>query len=236
MAVQTSRLLQSENPLRFQSIKPNHYPAPILDKLDLHPTVQPIQGSLFDTEHSIYRGDPSPAVDAAWERVSGAGSEIVLIHSSNIPKIGKDPNSVVHAPEEWGVGPNAVPVQVDVFHQIHCLNELRKEMHYEHDYGDAPRSRLHVAHKKHCLHILLQNLMCRANVNVITHDWVETTARPYADFNILHQCRDFEALLDWQQRNKLSDVREKFNSLKVPESAVRLPFPIPMVMMNETGM
>ncbi|KAK0509233.1 hypothetical protein JMJ35_008604 [Cladonia borealis] len=216
-------------------IKEVDFYSPILDKVDLHPTLKEMEGSLFDDSHSVYRGDPGPDVDAAWERVSAKGAEVVMMHRSDISKVGKDPASVVQAPESWGFGPDAIPVQVDVFHQIHCLNELRKEMHYQYYYGDSPRTALHDAHKKHCLHILLQNLMCQGNVDVITHDWVETTARPYADFNILHQCRDFEALLDWQQQNKLENVRERFNSMAVPEGVVRLPFSTTTEMTNSTS-
>lgn len=211
--------------------------APILDKIDLRPAPKMMEGSLYDDQHSIYCRDPSPEVDLAWERVAGKGAEIVMMDSSDVTKVGKDPRSVVHAPLHWGFGTSAVPIQVDVFHQVHCLNEIRKEMHSDHYYKGSSRTALHIAHKKHCLHMLLQNLMCQANVDVITHDWVETTSRPYADFNIFHQCRDFEALLEWQEKNSLKDVKEKmFDGLEIPPGAVRLPFPMPLRASNGTHM
>ena len=161
-----------------------------------------------------------------------------MISGSDIKKLSKDTSAIVRAPETWGYGSDAYPVQIDVFHQIHCLNELRKEMHAEYYYGDkgaTPRRPLHAPHKKHCLHVLLQNLMCQASVDVITHNWIEGVDRPFADFSIIHQCRDFDALLDWVHENSLRDARTKFNAMAVPQDAVRRPMPRPLDKFNKTA-
>ncbi|KAG2029616.1 hypothetical protein BDR03DRAFT_880314, partial [Suillus americanus] len=38
---------------------------------------------------------------------------------------------------------------------------------------------------------------CHSDVTMVTYDWVEGLDDPYPHFNIPHQCRDFEKVLDW---------------------------------------
>lgn len=149
-------------------------------------------------------------------------------------RAGKSPHQSVKAPISWERGDEAYIAQVDVFHQIHCLNELRKEIHFGYYYGNDSRLNQdhlpgdHVEHKKHCIHMLLQNLMCHADVDIITHNWVHYDdvnqpnrpyAEPFADFNTVKQCRNFEALLDWTHSNAIGDLGHKWRELEMPEDA-----------------
>ena len=77
---------------------------------------------------SIYIQDPRPEVDAAWDRIAADSGPIITINSDEARKLGRDPDVIVKAPEDWGFGEDAYPAQIDVFHEIHCLNMLRKEM------------------------------------------------------------------------------------------------------------
>ena len=45
--------------------------------------------------------------------------------------------------------------------------------------------------------MLRQVIMCNADVGVITHRWVQGHSRPYPNFNVNHQCRDFDKLQEW---------------------------------------
>jgi hypothetical protein len=74
---------------------------------------------------------PSPEVDAAWNWLSGEDVQLVTVSREDIVKSGKDATLAVEAPPSWGLGKDAYIAQVEVFHQIHCLNELRKELHPE---------------------------------------------------------------------------------------------------------
>lgn len=61
--------------------------------------------------------------------------------------------------------------RLDVFHEIHCLDMLRREIHFDHYYskkgwknpGDAPAD--HRIHISHCIYALLQSLTCSANTD-----------------------------------------------------------------------
>ncbi|KIN08640.1 hypothetical protein OIDMADRAFT_107231 [Oidiodendron maius Zn] len=99
-----------------------------------------------------------------------------------------------------GLGDHAYMAQVDVFHQLHCLNQLRKLIYPEY-YNYAPSNLHHpdiwFVHLNHCVNIIAQNLMCSENTDFITLQWVEAQFYPYPDFNVYHQCRDIDSLLDW---------------------------------------
>jgi hypothetical protein len=66
----------------------------------------------------------------------------------------KNPPTTAKAPLDCRYGLDTNLVQIDVFHQIHCLN------------------------------MLLQTLMRSARVDVITHSWRETQRNPFRDFSV----------------------------------------------------
>lgn len=85
----------------------------------------------------IYRLPPSEAVDDAWDRISDI--PMFALSREDIIKIQKDPDISVLAPEEWGFGndEDGNPkyfMEPDVFHQIHCLNAIRKGLIHNYDY------------------------------------------------------------------------------------------------------
>lgn len=197
--------------------------APVFDELDLGLRDITIQGALQDNT-SIYRLNPSPEVDAAWNRISMEGLEILTVPSSAITRSGKDVSSSVKAPFSWGEGSDSYLAQVEVFHQIHCLNELRKEIFYDYYYNDQPDD-IHRAHKAHCIHVILQSLMCTADVGIIQHNWVyngkltEPQTRPFPDFSTEKTCRDFDAILKWATSRSVSDLSSKWHALRIPDGA-----------------
>ncbi|KAK2616239.1 hypothetical protein QQS21_000874 [Conoideocrella luteorostrata] len=194
-------------------------PAPILDQFDMSTRMVTFNGALRDNS-SIWRQPPSPEVDAAWDRISTEGYEIITVAASDVLKSGKSLDVSLKAPTSWRAADSgAYIVQVEVFHQIHCLNELRKEMNYDY-YYKSPPDELHRSHKAHCLHMLLQSLMCTADVGIITHNWVhnnkipEPKIRPMPDFNVVKKCADFDGLLNWTRETAVRDLERKFAELQ----------------------
>ncbi len=61
---------------------------------------------------SIYRGKPSPEVDAAWARLSA--SHAVPITKDEVKRLGKDPVTAAKFPESFGYGDDAYVAQIDV--------------------------------------------------------------------------------------------------------------------------
>ncbi|KAG5912832.1 hypothetical protein E4U53_005132 [Claviceps sorghi] len=192
-------------------------PAPILDQFDMSPRAVTFNGALRDNS-SIWRQPPSPEVDAAWDYISTEGYEVITITASDVLKSGKNPATTIRAPPSWARGKDAYVAQIEVFHQIHCLNELRKEMYYDY-YYQTPPDELHRSHKSHCLHMLLQSLMCTADVGVVTHNWVhnehvpEPKTRLMPDFNVVKKCADFDGLLAWARGAAVQDLKHRFLDL-----------------------
>lgn len=91
--------------------------------------------------------------------------------------------------------------EVDVLHQIHCINALRRDVHFSHYFGskypDGQLSELHHIHSDHCIYVLLENLISNANLDTITLDWVEDQKHPLLDFRINRKCVNFDAVLKW---------------------------------------
>jgi Mycotoxin biosynthesis protein UstYa len=197
--------------------------APILDEIDLKFTTKQIVGEDEDTDHSIFRQPPSPAVDAAWNNLSNLNS--IWVSSSDIVRMGKDPKSVAKYPESFNLGLDAYAAELDSLHKIHCLNSLRKEIYFDYYFGDkypdGKTPELHQAHTSHCLYVLLQHLMCEASTDIVTREWVEGQIHPYPDFSINRQCGDFNALLKWQEGRRVTN--DEFRAWRMPEGHVPKP-------------
>ncbi|PYH99569.1 hypothetical protein BO71DRAFT_394050 [Aspergillus ellipticus CBS 707.79] len=164
-------------------------------------------GSLvLGSSPSIYRQDPSPEVDAAWLHIANINP--IAMTEDEVRSNGFDPNVIAEWPEEYGFGPGAYIGRLDVFHELHCLDVLRREVHYDHYYPQWPKSEGgapedHKVHISHCIYNLLQNIMCTASTDPFVHYWVDVNEEPYPDFSINRQCRDFESVLNWQIENSV---------------------------------
>ncbi|KAG1805896.1 hypothetical protein EV424DRAFT_259818 [Suillus variegatus] len=138
---------------------------------------------------SIYRGPPSPEIDAAWARIAH-GVLPTRMSLEEILKAGEvDSPSKVKYPPEFGGG---FMVSMEAPHQLHYLTSqslvarvLRPQGYFIPGY--ARSSSL----------APWQNLMCNADVTTITWDWVKGHNIPYPNFNTRHQCRNYEKILDW---------------------------------------
>ncbi|KAH0386197.1 hypothetical protein KCU92_g2900, partial [Aureobasidium melanogenum] len=204
------------------------YPSPFFEQIDTDLHDVTFHGAVHDNS-SIFRQPPSAIVDEAWNRVAATGFEITRTSAEALSLTGKDPSTCVKAPADWQLGSDAYLVQIDVFHQIHCLNELRKELYSDHYYNEDYRAQVpwsvHIAHKQHCVHILLQNLMCHADLEVIPHHWIHYSTinqlgrpetEPLADFSVHKKCRNFDAILAWAEGVSVKDLAAKWPKLRAP--------------------
>lgn len=194
----------AKNMCMLRAITYADFPAPIFDTIQLDTKVLETNGSLFaPTNPSRFRNEyhPDPVVNDAWEELEFI--RVFPMTEEQVRKLGKDPEMAVRFPEEYGLGSEAYVGQIDVFHQIHCLNLLRHlawaEFDRDEKVGKKPYSTLHWVHVSHCTDILMQNLMCNGNLDVITFNWMEDEPLPFPDFNVKHQCRDFDAIIKWQE-------------------------------------
>jgi Mycotoxin biosynthesis protein UstYa len=206
----------------------------VFDHLDMPLRTIKSNGSFWPQDPpSIFQLPPSPEVDAAWERISD--THALVIRREELIRMGRDPAEQWPWPKEYGYGEDAYMGLLDVFHQLHCLNELRMaaypdyyyqatDEHAQHPHEGA--GKVHFTrggHNLHCQYALLQFILCHADVSVITFNYVEGIRGPMADFSINHQCRDFDSLLQWKLDHQVNVTDEEWQLInRVPEGTRQL--------------
>lgn len=172
---------------------------------------------------SVYRGSPSPDLEVAWDRVS-LDARLMDMTLEQLLKTGEEPApSMTTYTQEYGGNYMAT---IEVIHQLHCINMVRQSSWGDHytandpDFLNSPGAwRIHL---DHCIEILRQVIMCRSDVTMVTYNWVEGLDNPYPNFNVPHQCRDFEKILDWVEDHRIHIPQSKVVRL---EGNVDLPVP-----------
>ncbi|KDR73859.1 hypothetical protein GALMADRAFT_71587, partial [Galerina marginata CBS 339.88] len=178
---------------------------------------------------SPYRGYPTPEIDAAWRRITqDCKLKPTRLTREQVLKIGKkDTPSKVKYLEEDGGGYMAA---LEVTHKLHCLDVLRKYTYREHYERFDPDFtlltpeifRTHLD-SDHCVEILRQDLMCSADVGMITFEWVKGHSHPYPDFNTQHKCRNFEKILAWEIDNAVYIPRGRISRFESEVDLVEPP-------------
>ncbi|GAP84883.2 putative tat pathway signal sequence protein [Rosellinia necatrix] len=207
--------------------------SPVLDQLDIARSLRNLHIPLIPNAtdpRDIYRLPPSPAVDEAWDRITRVN--LISVSEDEVRGLGKDPSLAIRAPESWWSGSwgDGYLGQIDVFHQIHCLNMLRQGLvtnynyYWGRRYGLAPPLAFGM-HLNHCLGTLLENLMCHADVDVVTFNWREGQPDPFPDFAVAKQCRDFDAVARWQRERQVGDVIDRWKALEKPPGAKQRQMP-----------
>lgn len=206
----------------------------MFDKLPITLSTTRVNGTFWgERTPSLFQQLPNPEVDEAWDRVSE--DHAVAISLEELKKIGRDPQESWPWLESDAGKPGQFMGLVDIFHQTHCLNLLRKaafgeyynnirEVH-KHDYFPIDQ------HLLHCQYILLQALTCHADLEIITFNKVKGNPGPFADFNVEKKCRNFDDILLWKEKNQVHPQdREKWiatppNIREVDNVGVAIPFP-----------
>ncbi|EAW15448.1 oxidase ustYa family protein [Aspergillus fischeri NRRL 181] len=181
----------------------SHY-SPVTSNVDITFQPQRFNGSLL--KENIYRQDASPEVDAAWEAL-GVNYRSLRVPAEVAEKSGLARDQV-KINQKYGGG---YPANVEGFHHLHCLNLLRQTLYYNYDYyhklgqgafkNDDFIVRRHVSH---CLDILRQQLMCTIDTGVLGQVWIHPDhPEAYVDFNTEHQCKNFEAIRQYAEKNQL---------------------------------
>ncbi|KAL4993635.1 hypothetical protein BDV10DRAFT_198160 [Aspergillus recurvatus] len=145
----------------------------------------------FGDERTPYMGPPTDAYDRAWEDLYNYG--IIKIPRS-------DAAQLVNHTLPLSSEPGQYVVEIDVFHQLHCLHHLHKKA-WGHEMGVNTNNPDEVSaflqHLDHCSESLRQSLMCSSDVSTIHWVWSDEHHRWQADGRVAHTCRDFAVVRDW---------------------------------------
>ncbi|KAH8646942.1 tat pathway signal sequence, partial [Tricladium varicosporioides] len=200
---------------------------PIYDLLDLELYTTQVNGSLFPPKNpSIARQMPNPKADAIWQDWEVV--RFIPVSKAQIIRMGKDLSTVAKFEDkDWGLGDDAYVGDLDVFHQLHCLNSLRKiayGKYYNKSTVDAHGTSLREIHVNHCVDILMQALMCSGNVNILTSHWVATQPLPFPDMSANRKCINFDKLQDWRNAHAV-DLGTYLRVMRKPKGVKERPAP-----------
>lgn len=114
-----------------EALKATSAYSPIFDEVDLTPVWDEVDGRLHTSANaSVFRGEPSAETDEAWDDLAAEAYEVIMVDADTLEAAGFNSAHYFKAPASWGYGEDKFPVQIDVFHQIHCLNAVRKQSEY----------------------------------------------------------------------------------------------------------
>jgi len=168
----------------------------------------------------------------------------MAISRADMLRINKLVPSSVELPEE---AEESYQAGIEVFHQLHCLDMIRKMtyMEYyivqpEYEWMSSPMQRIHtgiplLSHldfkpttnlisTDHCIEMLRQKLMCDSDLHVYTYNWVDKANHGWPDFSTTQMCRNFDDVLRWgNEHHAYTSAIDGL--LKKPENAevLRLP-------------
>ncbi|KAH8591205.1 hypothetical protein B0O99DRAFT_675382 [Bisporella sp. PMI_857] len=146
-----------------------------------------------------YEGPPTPEKDMRWYEQMNVGMIALTPEMNKTLKFPTQPKSKI----------DSTPIiQLDVFHQLHCLNAIRNIVYGTNIWynSDDRQDQIHI---DHCIDYLRQVIMCHSDVTPITHaprpegfnpllsDW-----RP--KFAVHYTCRNFQKIHDWAAKYNTS--------------------------------
>jgi hypothetical protein len=127
-------------------------------------------------------------------------------HTDQTESVGRG-NILVENPRQYkdlGPGvpqsdPNLEGYGITVFHQLHCLAELRYALHSlqngDDTYKTPPR------HLDHCLDYIRESLMCNGDTTIETPSRIERKGDHFVGgvdgANVVHSCRDWDAIFSF---------------------------------------
>ncbi|KAJ7107555.1 hypothetical protein C8R44DRAFT_804772 [Mycena epipterygia] len=157
----------------------------------------------------IYERRPSPAVDEAWSALYSVAQ--TKISRSEALKM---PNRTWPLLAEKG----SYVFALDMFHQLHCLDTLRKQLSPGHNYTHVSGS-----HIRHCIGAIRQALMCSADISTIVWQWSDKLQIAEQRDDVVHVCRDFNRIREWASERTFVDEDSDFSvyiedDLSVPVS------------------
>ncbi|KAJ7243061.1 hypothetical protein C8J57DRAFT_1726205 [Mycena rebaudengoi] len=168
----------------------------------------------FGQDLSPFQVQSSPELDQAWDdlyefgisRIPGDQAALLPNKTSPIPG---DPGFYI--------------AELDVFHELHCLNMIRKAL--DPDYypdWDIKKGGFASEHVSHCVEWIRNSIMCHSDTSVIVWQWNEHYNQSTPKATIPHTCRNFNKIQRWGQQNTLvgeyNDTIHVMDDLPVPPS------------------
>lgn len=106
-------------------------------------------------------------------------------------------------------GTGRVIVNLDVFHNLHCLNYVRKYIfrsHYQDTFPPDDKEK-QLDHVGHCIDMIRESLVCHADIAISTYSWKKGRLLPFPNFRVDHECRNWEKIMEWAKAHQAPSLR-----------------------------
>ncbi|KAF4979771.1 hypothetical protein FZEAL_4075 [Fusarium zealandicum] len=159
----------------------------------------------FPEDHSgktVYHGASSKS-EKAWTKL--LDPYIVQISGKEAQGISRPTSKISKDPDYYITG-------LDVYHQLHCLNDIRKLVR-DYNSTDGTLDRLQTMHKFHCIDSIRQSLMCNADLSLIHWYWADQPGKHFPNATTTHICRNWSKIEEWAVKHRLDEDmfdRKKF--------------------------
>ncbi|KAF7345278.1 hypothetical protein MSAN_01904500 [Mycena sanguinolenta] len=156
----------------------------------------------FPGDLSPFQIPSSPELDLMWSDLYNYGvSRITKEEAARLP------NKTHAIPGD----PGHYIAELDVFHNIHCLNKVRMALDPDY-YPDwristsnnyIPAQKDATEHISHCIDWLRQSIMCHVDTSVIVWQWNSRANESQVKGNVAHTCRRFDKITEWAKERVL---------------------------------
>ncbi|KAI2634102.1 hypothetical protein GGS26DRAFT_589945 [Hypomontagnella submonticulosa] len=155
----------------------------------------------YNPNEPLYAGYPNPEIDKAWnDLIYGAGIDLP---TDMIGRLKDDTWEEINGGEGgmWRTG-------LDVFHQLHCLDYVRKALYPDY-YVQEDITRLFWLHVEHCIDYIRQALMCFSDATPVRLLWRKESHYLIPQFDQFHTCRNFDLLKSFSEDHALEKYAKK---------------------------
>lgn len=190
------------------------------------------------THHSssAFTGWPNDELDARWEDIAESGATLHISELENSRLLNKSIHTPIPGLEHTYIG------GLDVFHQLHCLNMVRKYF-YPARYNTSvinPDGTVNFKkwlHMDHCIDSIRQSLMCSSDVAMHSYSWLDEFKYNQVNFGTVHQCRNFDKIREWAKERavKLEGYQKHVEDGKIVDYAGDGSEPEPMEHGHSSG-
>ncbi|KAH8653084.1 hypothetical protein BGZ60DRAFT_533279 [Tricladium varicosporioides] len=166
-------------------------------------SLQRFNGALRDPNN--FRGPPSDEIDKAWEGIILPHKSLFRLSKDELIRLNVSEYAAEYT-EEMGGGYIA---GLEVFHELHCVNMLRKATYMDYylpkmtEWRDRDTLRFHL---DHCVDMLRQKLTCNPDLGMTTYVWAKGWKQAFPNFNTLHKCLPYDKVLDWARSHSVHGI------------------------------
>ncbi|KAF4447024.1 Tat pathway signal sequence [Fusarium albosuccineum] len=137
----------------------------------------------------------SPDAEKAWTQ---------LMDPYIVQITGKEAEGISRPTSKISKDPDYYITSLDVYHQLHCLNDIRK-MVRDYNTTEGVLGRLQTMHKFHCIDSLRQSLMCNADLSLIHWYWADHPGKHFPNATTTHICRKWSKIEEWAVSHRLDE-------------------------------